>query len=359
MQPLASIKDLADIFRHVLEGHTREAIRVVAVFTRQTASHIAQGVNMKLISGSAHPTLAKEVAEVTGVPLTDVTISAFPDGETLVQINENIRGEDVFIIQPTSPPTNHNLMELLITVDAARRASARSITAVIPFFGYARQDRKDKSRMPITAKLVANLIQAAGIDRVITLDLHAAQIQGFFDIPVDHLSAEPTLVHYIWDQLNGDTSNLTLVAPDVGAVKLAKRYAQSLNSEFAIVAKHRVSATKVEAMNVIGDVEGRDVLIIDDMTETAGTLCAAAKILKDSGAAKISAGVSHAVIGEMGHRRILESEIDQVLTTNSTPVQETEKVKPLSIAPFLGEAILRISQAKSVSSLFDINLTVG
>ncbi len=311
---------------------------------------------MKLISGSAHTELAKEVAEATGMPLTDVTISAFPDGETLVQINENIRGQDVFIIQPTCPPTNHNLMELLITVDAARRASARSITAVIPFFGYARQDRKDKSRMPITAKLVANLIQAAGINRVITLDLHAAQIQGFFDIPVDHLSAEPTLVRYIWEKLDGNTENLTVVSPDVGAVKLAKQYSQSLKSEFAIVAKHRVSATQVEAMNVIGDVEGRDVFIIDDMTETAGTLCAAAKMLKDSGANRIFAGVSHAVIGEMGHRRIEDSPIEEVITTNSTPVKETSKVKPLSIAPFLGEAIVRINSGKSVSSLFDIDL---
>lgn len=311
---------------------------------------------MKLISGSAHPQLAKEVAEVTGIPLTDVTISAFPDGETLVQINENIRGQDVFIIQPTSPPTNHNLMELLITVDAARRASARSITAVIPFFGYARQDRKDKSRMPITAKLVANLITAAGITRVITMDLHAAQIQGFFDIPVDHLSAEPTLVKHIYNMLDGDTQNLTVVAPDVGAVKLAKQYAGSLNSEFAIVAKHRLSATQVEAMNVIGEVKGRDVFIIDDMTETAGTLCAAAQMLKDEGASRIFAGVSHAVIAEMGHRRINESPIEKVITTNSTPVTNTEKVEALSIAAFLGEAIVRINSGKSVSSLFDINL---
>lgn len=311
---------------------------------------------MKLISGSAHPKLAKEVAEVTGIPLTDCTIDAFPDGETLVQINENVRGQDIFIIQPTSPPTNHNLMELMITVDAARRASARSITAVIPFFGYARQDRKDESRMPITAKLVANLLTASGIDRVITMDLHAAQIQGFFDIPVDHLSAEPTLVKHIWETLDGDTKNLTVVSPDVGAVKLAKQYSQSLKAEFAIVAKHRVSATKVEAMNIIGEVRGRDVFIIDDMTETAGTLCAAARILQANGARRIFAGVSHAVIGEMGHRRIMESPIEQVITTNSTPVLETEKVKPLSIAPFLGEAIVRINSGKSVSSLFDINL---
>ncbi len=312
---------------------------------------------MKLISGSAHPELAKEVAEFTGIPLTDVTISSFPDGETLVQINENVRGQDVFIIQPTSPPTNHNLMELLITVDAARRASVRSITAVIPFFGYARQDRKDKSRMPITAKLVANLITAAGVNRVITLDLHAAQIQGFFDIPVDHLSAEPTLVKHIWQELEGNTSNLTVVAPDVGAVKLAKQYSQSLKAEFAIVAKHRTSATTVEAMNVIGEVKDRDVFIIDDMTETAGTLCAAAKIIKENGAKRIFAGVSHAVIGEMGRQRIKDSPIEQVITTNSTPVQETDKVKALSIAPFLGEAIVRINSGKSVSSLFDIDLT--
>ena len=312
---------------------------------------------MKLISGSAHPELVKEVASSIGMPLTDVTIDAFPDGETLVQINENIRGEDIFIIQPTCPPTNHNLMELMITVDAARRASAKSITAVIPFFGYARQDRKDKSRMPITAKLVANLLTAAGIQRVITMDLHAAQIQGFFDIPVDHLSAEPTLVKYIWDKIEGKTENLTVVSPDVGAVKLAKQYSQSLpGSEFAIVAKHRLSATKVEAMNVIGDVKGRDVFIIDDMTETAGTLCAAAQMLKDSGAKRIFAGVSHAVIEEMGHKRINASPIEEVITTNSTPVKATDKVKPLSIAPFLGEAIVRINSGKSVSSLFDIDL---
>ncbi len=314
---------------------------------------------MKLISGSAHPELAKEVASVTGIPLTDVTISAFPDGETLVQINENVRGQDLFIIQPTCPPTNHNLMELMITVDAARRASAKSITAVIPFFGYARQDRKDESRMPITAKLVANLLTAAGIQRVITMDLHAAQIQGFFDIPVDHLSAEPTLVKYIWEKLEGNTENLTVVSPDVGAVKLAKQYSQSLGAEFAIVAKHRVSATQVEAMNVIGNVKGRDVFIIDDMTETAGTLCAAAQMLKDNGAARIFAGVSHAVIQELGHKRIMDSPIEEVITTNSTPVQSSEKVKPLSIAPFLGEAIVRINSGKSVSSLFDIDHIKG
>jgi len=310
---------------------------------------------MKLISGSAHPTLAAEIADVTGIPLTDVTIDAFPDGETLVQINENIRDEDVFIIQPTSPPSNHHLMELMITVDACRRASARSITAVIPFFGYARQDRKEKSRMPITAKLVANLLTAAGIQRVITMDLHAAQIQGFFDIPVDHLSAEPTLVRYIWEKLQGNTKNLTVVSPDVGAVKLAKQYSQSLvGSEFAIVAKHRVSATKVEAMNVIGEVNGRDVFIIDDMTETAGTLCAAADILHEHGAKRIFAGVSHAILGDLARERFDKSKIEKVVATNSVPQAYGDKVETVSIAPLLGQAIERISKSESVTSLFDI-----
>lgn len=311
---------------------------------------------MKIISCSAHRALAIEIADIIGVQLVNVTISAFPDGETLVQINENVRGEDVYIVQPTSPPTNHNLMELLITVDTARRASAKSITAVIPFYGYARQDRKDKSRMPITAKLVANLITAAGVNRVITLDLHAAQIQGFFDIPVDHLTAEPTLVRHIWKKFKGDTAKLTVVAPDVGAVKLARRYSESLKCEFAIVAKHRVSATKVEAMNVIGEVKNRDVFIIDDMTETAGTLCAAAEILANHGVEKIYAGVSHAVIGDLGKKRIVDSAITELITTNSTSITPCDKISVLSIAPFLGKAMKRVYEGKSVSSLFKIEL---
>jgi ribose-phosphate pyrophosphokinase len=310
---------------------------------------------MKLISGTAHPALSEGIAKYLETKLTDVSVSAFPDGETYVKINENIRGQDVFIIQPTCPPTNHNLMEMLILVDAARRASAERITAVLPFFGYARQDRKDQPRVPITAKLVANLISAAGVDRVLTMDLHAAQIQGFFDIPVDHLYAKPVLLEHLRAARGGvDSSNLTVVSPDVGGVKMARSYAKALGAELAIVAKHRVTATKVEAMNVIGTVEGRDVLLVDDMTETAGTLCAAAEILKANGAIRVFAGVTHAVLGDLGCERIRNSEIDEVITTDSTPGGCEEKVTEVTVAGLLGEAIRRIHDGKSVSSLFDI-----
>lgn len=310
---------------------------------------------MKIFSGKAHQVLAEKIAAHLGQPLADVNVTAFPDGESFVQINENIRGEDVYLIQPTCPATNHNLMEMLIMVDAAKRASAGRITAVMPFFGYARQDRKDQPRVPITAKLVANLIEAAGVDRVLTMDLHAAQIQGFFDIPVDHLYAKPVFIKHLREQHGDDASKLTVVSPDVGGVKMARSYADKLGAELAIVAKHRVSATKVEAMNVIGDVEGRNVLLVDDMTETAGTLCAAAKILKDHGAQKIYAGVSHGVLGEMGRKRILESAIEQVITTDSVPQAYGEKVEVVSIAGLFGDAISRIHDGKSVTSLFDID----
>jgi len=310
---------------------------------------------MKLISGTAHPKLAEEIARSLNSRLTDTTVSAFPDGETYVKINENIRGQDVFIIQPTCPPTNHNLMELLILVDAAKRASAERITAVMPFFGYARQDRKDQPRVPITAKLVANLISAAGVDRVLTIDLHASQIQGFFDIPVDHLYAKPVLIKHLRKQRNrSDGANLTVVSPDVGGVKMARSYSDALGAELAIVAKHRVSPTKVEPMRLIGDVNGRDVLIVDDMTETAGTLCAAAEILKESGARRVFAGISHAVLGELGCRRIGQSCLDEVITTDSVPFTCQQKVTAVPVAGLLGEAIQRIHDGESVSSLFDI-----
>jgi len=308
---------------------------------------------MKLISGTAHRALAERIAETLGQPLADVHVNAFPDGETFVRIDENIRGADVFIIQPSCPPSNHNIMELLIMVDAARRASAERITAVMPFFGYARQDRKDQPRVPITAKLVANLLTSAGVSRVLTMDLHAPQIQGFFDIPVDHLYAKPVLIGYLRELL-GDTSNLTVVSPDVGGVKMARSYAEALGAELAIVAKHRISATRVEAMNVIGDVAGRDVLLVDDMTETAGTLTAAADILHKHGARRIFAGVSHAVLGDLGQERLAASAIEKVITTDSVPQAFGEKVVPVSIAPLLAEAIRRINCGQSVTSLFAI-----
>ena len=308
---------------------------------------------MKLISGTAHRALAERIAEVIGQPLADVHVTAFPDGETFVKINENIRGADVFIVQPSCPPTNHNIMELLIMVDAARRASAGRITAVMPFFGYARQDRKDQPRVPITAKLVANLLTSAGVGRVLTMDLHAPQIQGFFDIPVDHLYAKSALIGYLRER-HPDTSNLTVVSPDVGGVKMARAYADALGADLAIVAKHRVSATRVEAMNVIGDVNGRDVLLVDDMTETAGTLTAAAEILQKNGAKRIFAGVSHAILGDLAHERLRDSAIEEIITTDSVPQAVGEKVCTVGIAPLLGEAIRRISGGQSVTSLFEV-----
>ncbi|MDB4731119.1 ribose-phosphate pyrophosphokinase [Akkermansiaceae bacterium] len=311
---------------------------------------------MKLFTGTAHPALANGIASYLKSHLADVSVTAFPDGETFVKINENIRGEDVYIIQPTCPPTNHNLMELMIMVDAAKRSSAGRINAVIPFFGYARQDRKDQPRVPITAKLVADLLSAAGVDRVVTMDLHAAQIQGFFNIPVDHLYGKPIVIRELRERFGENCSNLTVVSPDVGGVKIARAYSDALGARLAIVAKHRVSATEVEAMQVIGDVEGRDVVLVDDMTETAGTLCAAAEILKAGGANRIFAAVTHAVIGELGHERIENSVIEEVITTDSTPVNARGKVKPVSIAPILGEAIQRIHNGESVTSLFDLDV---
>jgi ribose-phosphate pyrophosphokinase len=308
---------------------------------------------MKIISGTAHRALAERIADVIGQPLADVHVTAFPDGETFVKINENIRGADVFIVQPSCPPTNHNIMELLIMVDAARRASAGRITAVMPFFGYARQDRKDQPRVPITAKLVANLLTSAGVGRVLTMDLHAPQIQGFFDIPVDHLYAKSALIGYLRER-HPDTSNLTVVSPDVGGVKMARAYADALGADLAIVAKHRVSATRVEAMNVIGDVNGRDVLLVDDMTETAGTLTAAAEILQKNGAKRIFAGVSHAILGDLAHERLRDSAIEEIITTDSVPQAFGEKVRAVGIAPLLGEAIRRISGGQSVTSLFEV-----
>lgn len=308
---------------------------------------------MKLFTGNAHPELAQAIARELGLELTDVRVDAFPDGETFVKINENIRGQNVFLIQPTCPPTNHNLMELFIMVDAARRASAQQITAVLPFFGYARQDRKDQPRVPITAKLVANLMTAAGVNRVLTMDLHAAQIQGFFDIPVDHLYAAPTLIRYLREK--GLNENLVVVSPDVGGVKMARAYAEALGADLAIVAKHRVSATEVEATDVIGEVKGRDVLLVDDITETAGTLTAAARILKEQGAGRIYAGVSHAVLNELALSRLADSTIEELICTDSVPMAHGgEKVTTLSVAPLLAAAIERINNGESVTSLFRV-----
>lgn len=309
---------------------------------------------MKIITGTAHPALVQAICDYLGQPLGDATVSTFPDGETFVKVNENIRGRDVFIVQPTCPPTNQNLMELLILVDAARRASSARITAVIPFFGYARQDRKDQPRVPITAKLVANLLVAAGVNRVLTMDLHAQQLQGFFDIPVDHLYALPVMIQYLRDLNLGD---LVVVSPDVGGVKMASAYAQALGAGLAIVVKRRKTSTEIEPVAVIGDVRDRNVIIVDDLTETAGTLCGAAEILRAEGARDIFAGVSHAVLTDLAVERLRNSKIKELITTDSVPVpvSEESRVKVLSVARLLGEGIRRIHDDESVSSLFRIN----
>jgi ribose-phosphate pyrophosphokinase len=311
---------------------------------------------MKVFSGNSNRPLAQAIAEYCGLPLGNATVSSFPDGETMVKINENIRGRDVYIVQSTCPPTNQHMMELLILIDAARRASATRITAVIPFFGYARQDRKDQPRVPITAKLIANLLTTAGADRVLTMDLHAQQIQGFFDVPVDHLYAAPVLYKHL-KELN--LPDLVVVSPDVGGMKMAYSYAQMLRAELAIVAKRRVSGEEVEALYVVGEVEGKNVLLVDDMTETAGTLTAAARILKKQGAKRILAGVSHTILNEKAVERLQKSDIDELITTNSVPPREVPnfKLTALNVAGLLGEGILRVHNAESVSSLFEINNT--
>src|SRR5437588_8131137 len=308
---------------------------------------------LKVFSGTANRDLAERICKYIGVPLGQATISSFPDGETYVKIEENIRGRDVFLIQPTCPPSNEHLMELLIMVDAARRASADRITAVIPFFGYARQDRKDQPRVPITAKLVANLLHAAGVSRVLTMDLHAQQVQAFFDLPVDHLYSMPVLVKYLRTRLIRKT---VVVSPDVGGLKMASAYSQTLGANLAIVAKQRKSASETKALYVIGEVEGCDVLLVDDITETAGTLTSAARILKEHGALKIYAGVAHAVLVDVAIPRLQKSEIEELITTNSTPVRTVEGFTStvLCVPQLLGEGMKRIHNDESVSSLFKI-----
>ena len=307
---------------------------------------------LKIFTGNSNRPLAEEICRHIGVPLGEATVTSFPDGESFVKINENIRGADVFIIQSTCPPSNHHLMELLIMIDAARRASAQRITAVMPFYGYARQDRKDQPRVPITAKLVANLLVAAGANRVLTMDLHSQQIQGFFDIPVDHLYASPVFFDYLAKTRKG---NLVVFSPDVGGMKMAAAYADMLGAGLGLVAKKRMSATTVEAINVVGEVNGCDVLLVDDITETAGTLIAAAKILRDSGAISVRAAVSHCILNEMAYERLKTGLIDELITTNSIPNDPRGlPITALSIASLLGDAIVRINSNESITSLFKI-----
>ncbi len=310
--------------------------------------------HIRIYSGTSHPELSTHIAEYLGEELGKVHITHFPDGEIFVQFEENVRRADVFLIQPTCIKPNDYLMELLIMIDAARRASAARITAVLPYYGYARQDRKDRPRVPITSKLVANMITAAGADRVLTVDLHAQQIQGFFDIPVDHLYCRPVLVPQL-KELIGD--NGVVVAPDSGSAKMAMMYSDMLQAGFAVVTKRRIDAVHVASSHLVGEVKDRICVITDDLTSTAGTLCAAAKILKANGAAKVYAAVSHCLLNDAGRQKLVDTpEIEQLITTDAVPVTETMngRIKVVSIAPLLGEAIRRIHEGKSVSSLFYI-----
>jgi ribose-phosphate pyrophosphokinase len=310
---------------------------------------------MKIIAGNSNRPLAEAVAAYLNIPLSKASIRRFADMEVFVEIHENMRGEDVFILQSTSYPANDNLMELLVIIDAIRRASARRITAVIPYFGYARQDRKPGPRTPISAKLVANLITEAGADRVLTVDLHAGQIQGFFDIPTDNLYAAPIIAKDVEDRYHND--NLMFVSPDVGGVARARAVARRFNADLAIVDKRRERAGVSEVMHIIGDVEGRRCIMIDDIVDSAGTLCNAANALKEHGAESVMAYVTHGVLSGGAVARVASSALETLVTTDSIlateAVRVSENIRRLTIAPLLAEAMRRISDESSVSSLFD------
>jgi len=308
---------------------------------------------LQLFTGNANPQLAQEIGQAMGVDLGRAMIRQFADGEIYLQIQENVRGGDVFIIQPTCTPVDRHLMELLLMIDALKRASAERITAVLPYYGYARQDRKDKPRVPISARLVAAVLETAGADRVLTLDLHAAQIQGFFDIPVDHLFATPVLIEYFREQ---DIPDVTVVSPDAGGVERARAFAKRLNAPLAIIDKRREEANVAEVMNVVGEVTGRNCLIVDDLIDTGGTLVKGAEALMEQGAASVAACATHAVLSGDAVARIEASCLKEVVLTNSIPLsqaaRESDRIKSLSVASLLAEAIRSIHEETSVSVLF-------
>ncbi|MDZ4686250.1 MAG: ribose-phosphate pyrophosphokinase [Planctomycetaceae bacterium] len=311
---------------------------------------------MVLLSGRANPALAAEIAAYLGVSLGAIEIGTFPDGETSVRLNQNVRGCDVFLVQPTGPSVNDNLMELLILIDTCKRASAARITAVIPYFGYARQDRKDMGRVPITAKLVANLITKAGADRVLTMDLHAAQIQGFFDCPVDHLYAAPILDEY-FRSLNLPQDQLVIVSPDEGSIKRSLQHVEHLGGQFAIVDKRRSSAIETKQENLIGGpIEGKVAFIFDDMISTAGSMVGAVNVVLQHGASKVYVGATHPVLCGPATERLRSAQITEIVVTNSLPLRPEQRLPNLriiSVAPLLGEAVRRIHRNESVSYLFD------
>lgn len=308
---------------------------------------------LKLFSGNAHPALAKEIASELDTKVGEASVGRFPDGEVEVKISENVRGADCFIIQPTSYPANDNLMELLLMVDALRRASAWRITAVMPYFGYGRQDRKAEPRVPISAKLVSNIIRASGVDRVLTMDLHAGQIQGFFDIPVDHLYANPVLVGH-FQKKKIPSESLVVVSPDAGGVERARAFAKRLESGLAIIDKRRISPREANVMHVVGDVKGKVALIIDDLVDTGGTLVKAAQALVDGGATRVLAAAAHGVLAGPAIDRLNASPVEELVITNSIPLnhKDASKIRVLSVAPLLAEAIQRIHVERSISELF-------
>ena len=317
------------------------------------ASHSFNYGDLKIFSGRAHPALAQEICAYLGIPLGNLTLYNFSDGEDYCQIDENVRGADVFVVQPTCSPVNDHVMELLILLDAFRRSSASRITAVLPYFGYARQDKKDKPRVPIAAKLMADLLTAAGADRILTMDLHAAQIQGFFNIPVDHLFAAPVILDAI-RKLQLD--DLVIVSPDVGGLTRARAIAKRLEASLAVIDKRRTGKNETEILNVVGDVAGKDVLILDDINDTAGTLVQAAAALRTGGAKRTYAAAVHGVFSGPALERIEGSKLESLLVTNTIPVEAAmarcPRIRALSVAPLLGEAIQRIHDGASVSSLF-------
>lgn len=316
---------------------------------------ITHGKNIKIFTGNSHPELAKEIADIVGVNVGNSHVGTFSDGEISVDINETVRGADVFVVQSTCAPVNDNLMELLIMMDAFKRASAGRITAVIPYYGYARQDRKAKARDPITAKLVADLLTAAGADRVLTMDLHAAQIQGYFNIPVDHLLGTPILAKYFQD-MNLNEDEVVVVSPDLGSVTRARKFADRLHAPIAIIDKRRPKANVSEIMNVIGDVKGKVAILVDDMIDTAGTITNAANALADLGAKEVYACCTHGVLSGPAVERIKNSAIKELVVLNTIPLTEDkmlDNIKVLSVAPVFAEAIKRIYEDLSVSKIFE------
>ena len=318
---------------------------------------ITHGKNIKIFTGNSHPELAKEIADILGLPLGKAKVSTFSDGEISVDIGETVRGADVFVVQSTSSPVNNNLMELLIMIDAFKRASAGRITVVMPYYGYARQDRKAKSRDPITAKLVADLLTAAGADRVLTMDLHAAQIQGYFNIPVDHLLGSPILANYFVDKGFDEDDDVVVVSPDLGSVTRARKFADRLHAPIAIIDKRRPKANVSEIMNIIGDINGKRCILIDDMIDTAGTIANAANALKDLGAKNVYACCTHGVLSGPAFERITNSAIEELVMLNTIKLPEDKqdliKFKALSVAPLFAEAIKRIYDDEPISKLFE------